>query len=148
MPIQTLSRLADLDARQWDALLPDAQPFLRHAFLASLEDSGSVGPHSGWQPAHPWRSDDGRLLAALPAYVKAHSYGEYVFDWGWADACQRAGIRYYPKLLVGIPFPRSAGRACSARTRRSVNCSAPCAGQRAGRWSGVHVNFTDARADA
>ncbi|SDH93872.1 GNAT family N-acetyltransferase [Pseudomonas panipatensis] len=150
MPIQTLSRLADLDARQWDALLPDAQPFLRHAFLASLEDSGSVAPQSGWQPAHHLlRGDDGRLLAALPAYVKAHSYGEYVFDWGWADACQRAGIRYYPKLLVGVPFsPVSGARLLGEDAALTELLGALAQGSEAGRWSGVHVNFTDARADA
>jgi predicted N-acyltransferase len=148
MPIQTLSRLADLDARQWDALLPDAQPFLRHAFLASLEDSGSVGPHSGWQPAHHlWRSDDGRLLAALPAYVKAHSYGEYVFDWGWADACQRAGP-LLPLLLVGMPFSPVSGARLLGEDAALSELLGALRRAAGGRWSGVHVNFTDARADA
>ncbi|VFT21424.1 acyl- n-acyltransferase [Pseudomonas aeruginosa] len=110
MPIQTLATLADIDAGEWDALLPPAQPFLRHAFLSALEDSHSVTPATGWRPAHRvLRDPQGRLCAALPAYVKAHSYGEYVFDWSWADACQRAGIRYYPKLLVGVPFTPVAG---------------------------------------
>src|SRR5690606_21836398 len=104
------SRLSELPSDQWDALLPDAQPFLRHAFLSSLEDSGSVTARTGWRPAHHvLRDDAGQLRAALPAYVKAHSYGEYVFDWGWAEACQRAGIRYYPKLLVGVPFSPVSG---------------------------------------
>ncbi len=95
MPIQTLHRLAELDPTEWDALLADSQPFLCHAFLSALEDSGSVGGRSGWQPAHRLlRDPQGGLRAALPLYRKSHSYGEYVFDWAWADACQRAGIRY------------------------------------------------------
>lgn len=115
MPIQTLATLADIDAAEWDALLPPAQPFLRHAFLSALEDSRSVTPATGWRPAHRvLRDPQGRLCAALPAYVKAHSYGEYVFDWSWADACQRAGIRYYPKLLVGCLHP---GRRCAPAGR-------------------------------
>ncbi|MFP8978206.1 peptidogalycan biosysnthesis protein, partial [Pseudomonas aeruginosa] len=75
MPIQTLATLADIDAAEWDALLPPAQPFLRHAFLSALEDSRSVTPATGWRPAHRvLRDPQGRLCAALPAYVKAHSY--------------------------------------------------------------------------
>lgn len=87
----TIDRLADLPASDWDALLPAGQLFLRHAFLSSLEDSGAVGPGTGWLPAHRMMRDaQGRLTAAAPAYRKLHSYGEYVFDWGWADACRRA----------------------------------------------------------
>ncbi|MCP6373861.1 GNAT family N-acetyltransferase, partial [Klebsiella pneumoniae] len=78
--------------------------------LSSLEDSGSVGGRSGWDPAHQvLRDGQGGLRAAMPAYLKSHSYGEYVFDWAWADACQRAGIRYYPKLLVAVPFTPVSG---------------------------------------
>ena len=105
MPILTLSALSELDASSWDALRIDQQPFLCHAFLSALEDSGSVGGRSGWQVAHRVLQDGrGRVLAAMPAYIKSHSYGEYVFDHGWADACHRAGIDYYPKLLGAIPF--------------------------------------------
>ncbi|WPP47762.1 GNAT family N-acetyltransferase [Pseudomonas sp. AN-1] len=150
MIIQTLERIGELPAAQWDALLADGQPFLRHAFLAALEDSGSVGTRTGWQPAHRLlRAADGRLLAAMPAYVKSHSRGEYVFDWAWADACQRAGIAYYPKLLAAVPFSPVSGTRLLAR-------DAPAAGglldavsaQLPGlRLSGLHVNFTDAFAD-
>lgn len=149
MPIHRLSRLGDLAPGQWDALLPDAQPFLRHAFLASLEDSGSVTARTGWRPAHHVLLDDaGRLRAALPAYVKAHSYGEYVFDWGWADACQRAGIRYYPKLLVGVPFsPVSGARLLGSDEGIAELLGVLAEGTAEGVWSGVHVNFTDPRAD-
>ena len=150
MTIQTLERIGELPAAQWDALLADGQPFLRHAFLASLEDSGSVGARTGWQPAHRLlRVADGRLLAAMPAYVKSHSRGEYVFDWAWADACQRAGIAYYPKLLAAVPFSPVSGTRLLAR-------DAPAAGELLDavsaqlpglRLSGLHVNFTDAFAD-
>ncbi|PKL97887.1 MAG: GNAT family N-acetyltransferase, partial [Gammaproteobacteria bacterium HGW-Gammaproteobacteria-7] len=95
-----LNSIHEIAASQWDGLLTEVQPFLRHAFLSALEDSGSVGGRSGWQPAHAvLPGEQGQLLAAMPAYVKSHSYGEYVFDHGWADACHRAGIDYYPKLL-------------------------------------------------
>lgn len=150
MPISTLHRLADLDAAAWDALVPSAPPFLRHAFLCALEDSGSVGAGSGWQPAHQLSSDAaGRLLAALPAYVKSHSYGEYVFDHGWADACRRAGIVYYPKLLGAIPFspvsgPRLLGDpAAAAQLLDELTASLERQG-----LSSLHINFTDAPADA
>jgi len=149
MPISTVHRLADLDAAAWDALVPGAQPFMQHAFLCALEDSGSVGGRSGWRPAHRLQSDEhGQLLAALPCYVKVHSYGEYVFDHGWADACRRAGIRYYPKLLAGVPFtpvsgPRLLGEAAAAgRLLDELSQGLDGAG-----LSGLHINFTDAPAD-
>ncbi len=151
MPIQTLSRLSEVDAASWDALLKDDQPFLRHAFLATLEDSGSIGGRSGWWPAHRLlRGAGGELLAAMPAYVKAHSYGEYVFDWGWADACQRAGIDYYPKLLAAVPFSPVRGarllghdEAAAAQLIDALVPELEVAG-----LSGLHINFTDAFADA
>ncbi|VFT04753.1 acyl- n-acyltransferase [Pseudomonas aeruginosa] len=149
MPIQTLATLADIDAAEWDALLPPAQPFLRHAFLSALEDSRSVTPATGWRPAHRvLRDPQGRLCAALPAYVKAHSYGEYVFDWSWADACQRAGIRYYPKLLVGVPFTPVAGARLLGEDEGLQGLLASLGEEaEASGLSSIHVNFTDARAD-
>ncbi|HFT6911944.1 TPA: GNAT family N-acetyltransferase [Pseudomonas aeruginosa] len=149
MPIQTLATLADIDAAEWDALLPPAQPFLRHAFLSALEDSHSVTPATGWRPAHRVLCDpQGRLCAALPAYVKAHSYGEYVFDWSWADACQRAGIRYYPKLLVGVPFTPVAGARLLGEDEGLQGLLASLGEEaEASGLSSIHVNFTDARAD-
>lgn len=96
-------------AGQWDALAGD-NPFVSHAFLTALEDSGSVGPGTGWSPAPVLIEDaDGRLAAALPAYLKAHSQGEYVFDHSWADAWQRAGGSYYPKLQIAAPFTPATG---------------------------------------
>ncbi|GAB3383047.1 GNAT family N-acetyltransferase [Azotobacter armeniacus] len=150
MPIINLARLSDLPARDWDALLPEPQPFLRHAFLATLEDSGSVGGRSGWQPEHRLFCDGaGRPLAALPAYVKTHSYGEYVFDWAWADACQRAGIRYYPKLLCAVPFtPVGGARLLGRAEEAGALLDALTSGLREQGLSGLHVNFTDPAADA
>ncbi|CAD5379991.1 conserved hypothetical protein [Pseudomonas sp. OF001] len=150
MTIQTLPSLALIAAHDWDRLLPDGQPFLRHAFLAALEDSGSVGARSGWQPAHRLLRDaDGRLLAAMPAYVKSHSRGEYVFDWSWADACQRAGIAYYPKLLAAVPFsPVTGARLLAQETAGAGQLLDGLAEGLAGEGlSGLHVNFTDAFAD-
>ena len=99
----------------WDALVPPDDPFCTHAFLSALEDSGSATRETGWMPAHVLvRTVDGDtpgpLLAAAPAYVKDHSYGEYIFDWGWAQASQRAGIAYYPKVVSAVPFTPATGR--------------------------------------
>ena len=99
-----------LPARDWDALAGAGHPFMSHAFLTALEDSGSVGPGTGWDPV-PLVIEDaaGRLLAALPAYAKEHSQGEYVFDHAWADAWERAGGDYYPKLQIAAPFTPATG---------------------------------------
>lgn len=94
-----------LDPAQWDACAGPDNPFVSHAFLSILEESGSVGAGAGWSPAPVTiRDAAGGLLAAAPAYLKSHSQGEYVFDHGWADAWERAGGRYYPKLQVAVPF--------------------------------------------
>lgn len=102
--------VASLDAAQWEALGDGGNPFMRHAFLSAMEDSGSVGEGTGWQ-ALPIVLEDGsgQLLGALPAYAKFHSQGEYVFDHGWADAWQRAGGAYYPKLQIAAPFTPATG---------------------------------------
>jgi predicted N-acyltransferase len=98
------SGVAGLNARAWDRLA-DEHPFVSHAFLAALEESGSVGPGTGWTPAPILIEDESEhLVAAAPAYLKSHSRGEYVFDHGWADAWERAGGAYYPKLQVAVPF--------------------------------------------
>ena len=101
--------VGELPADQWDALTDGGNPFVSHAFLSSLEDSGSVGPGSGWQPAPLVIEDNGKLVAALPAYLKGHSQGEYVFDHAWADAWERAGGSYYPKLQIAAPFTPATG---------------------------------------
>ncbi|MXO75624.1 GNAT family N-acetyltransferase [Altererythrobacter aerius] len=101
--------VGELPADQWDALTDGGNPFMRHAFLSALEDSGSVGEGTGWLPAPLVIEDAGRLVAALPAYLKGHSQGEYVFDHAWADAWERAGGRYYPKLQIAAPFTPATG---------------------------------------
>ncbi|MBF7729677.1 GNAT family N-acetyltransferase [Pseudomonas sp. N040] len=150
MPVLTLSSLSEINPADWDALLAGAQPFVQHAFLASLEDSGSVGRGTGWGPAHRLlRSASGELLAAMPAYVKQHSYGEYVFDHAWAQACQRAGIGYYPKLLAAIPFtPVSGQRLLGQPQDAALLLDEVVAGLPAQGLSSLHVNFTGAPEDA
>jgi uncharacterized protein len=108
--------IADIDASEWNAVSGTDYPFIRHEFLAALEISGSVGDGTGWQPMHVTvrsTEPDATLLAIMPMYLKDDSYGEYVFDWSWADAYHRHGIRYYPKFLTAIPFtPASGPRIC------------------------------------
>ena len=105
-----LSAIAELDAQAWDTLFNTDYPFIRHAFLNALEQSGSVGPDTGWTPCHLLlEADDGTLLAACPLYLKAHSYGEFVFDFSWAQASERLGRPYYPRLVVAVPFTPSSG---------------------------------------
>jgi predicted N-acyltransferase len=99
------SGVAALPANEWDALTDGGNPFVGHAFLSILEESGSATPARGWQPVPITISDaDGRLAGALPAYAKSHSQGEYVFDHAWANAFERAGGSYYPKLQIAVPF--------------------------------------------
>jgi uncharacterized protein len=150
MPLQRLDSLSALAPEIWDALVPSGQPFLRHAFLSSLEDSGSLGPRSGWSAEHLLHYEDGQLIAALPGYRKWHSYGEYVFDHGWAQACERAGIDYYPKLLVAVPFsPVSGPRLLSATPGAAIDLLQSLPGYiEIEQLSSVHVNFTDPDADA
>jgi len=102
------SSLRAFDPAEWDALAGD-QPFVRHAFLSALHDTGCAAPETGWQPAYLAMRRDGRLAGAVPLYLKHHSRGEYVFDFAWADAHARHGLRYYPKLLSSIPFTPVAG---------------------------------------
>lgn len=109
MSLTLLTQLTDLPACQWDALTPDDQPFLRHAFLSTLEQSGCLGKGNGWQPLHLLWMENGEVRAALPGYRKSHSMGEYVFDHAWADACLRAGVAYYPKWLAAVPFSPVTG---------------------------------------
>lgn len=104
-----VSGIREVGAAQWNALAGRDHPFLRHEYLCALEDSGSVGADSGWEPHHLLLHDGARLVGAMPCYRKYHSYGEYVFDWSWADAYRRHGEPYYPKLLSAVPFTPAAG---------------------------------------
>ena len=123
LAVRTVVSLAEIAPEAWDACAnppglsaePGAgerfNPFVAHAFLRALEESGSVGRRTGWTPAHVIVEDaSGRLVAAAPTYLKTHSQGEYVFDHAWADAYERAGGRYYPKLQVAAPFTPVTGR--------------------------------------
>jgi len=150
MLLNRLDSIHEVAASQWDGLLTAAQPFLRHAFLATLEDSGSVGGRTGWQPAHAALfGEQGQLLAGMPGYMKSHSYGEYVFDHGWADACQRAGIDYYPKLLAAIPFSPVAGQRLLGAAPAAGQLLDGLSGDLASRGlSSLHVNFTTSAEDA
>ncbi|MGE0371768.1 MAG: GNAT family N-acetyltransferase [Gammaproteobacteria bacterium] len=110
MPIRILPAIDHVDPAQWNALAGADMPFLRHEFLAALEHHGAVGGRSGWQACYLVHEDSGRLRGALPMYLKAHSFGEFVFDWAWADAHERIGSPYYPKLVVAVPYTPVTGR--------------------------------------
>jgi len=145
---RVLDRIDDVSAADWDACAGPDNPFLRHAFLKALEDSNSVGRKAGWLPQHLAIADEtGALVAAAPMYVKSHSQGEYVFDWGWAEAYERAGGRYYPKLQVAVPFtpvpgPRllvRAGYETAMLREVLVNTLREITEQ--SRFSSLHVTF-------
>lgn len=101
--------IADIDAAQWNALAGDS-PFLRHEFLLAAEETGAASPDSGWTPRHITIADGSRLVGAMPLYEKSHSWGEFVFDWSWAQAYEQAGLRYYPKLVSAVPFTPATER--------------------------------------
>jgi hypothetical protein len=108
--IRVARSLADVDAAEWNALLTAGEPFLRHEFLRALEESGCATPGTGWDPHFLLHRDrTGRLDGAMPLYLKAHSWGEFVFDFAWAEAYHRAGLRYYPRLVSAIPFTPATG---------------------------------------
>lgn len=108
--LKTNARIAEIGAEAWDQLAGLDNPFNSYAFLSALEESGCVAAHTGWQPQHlSVETEAGEILGVVPAYLKGHSQGEYVFDHAWADAFERAGGSYYPKLQISIPFtPASA----------------------------------------
>jgi uncharacterized protein len=138
--------VAAIDAEQWDRVAGAGNPFQSHAFLAALENSGSVGRGSGWQPLPITVADaDGQLVGALPAYGKSHSQGEYVFDHGWADAYTRAGGHYYPKLQIAAPFTPATGPRLL--TRDGAVAKALLAGAEAvvhqHKLSSAHATFID-----
>ncbi|WGJ15442.1 GNAT family N-acetyltransferase [Methylocapsa sp. D3K7] len=164
--VQVAQSLREIDAAQWDACAnpqadgqaPDPHgdesheaerfnPFISHAFLRALETSKSIGPRTGWTSTHLLVKDtDGRLAAAAPAYLKTHSMGEYVFDHGWADAYHRAGLHYYPKLQVAVPFtPVTGRRLLVAPGHGEAARSALLGGLRAWREkieaSSIHITF-------
>jgi hypothetical protein len=144
---ELLPGVAAVAPAEWNALVGEESPFLEWEWLASLEESGAAAEATGWAPRPLVAREDGRLVAACPLYAKGNSEGEFVFDWGWAEAAQRAGIDYYPKLLVGVPFTPVAGaRLLTAPgvdrarwlPRLAEALREVC---RSNGLSGVHVNF-------
>ncbi len=146
--IRVLDHPAAVDAEQWNVLLalqPSSGPFMRHEYLLALHESGSACSSTGWTPQFLCVEQDSVLIAACALYLKDHSYGEYVFDWAWADAYQRHGLRYYPKLLGAVPFtpvpgPRllardSAGRAVLLQAIQQIASQA--------KLSSAHLLFMD-----
>jgi hypothetical protein len=110
---EIIPSIADIDAADWNRLTGTEYPFLRHEFLLALEESGSVGDGTGWHPSHLLlRDEHGTLRGAMPLYQKTNSWGEFVFDFAWADAYQRAGLRYYPKLVAAVPFTPASSPCC------------------------------------
>tara|TARA_B110000444_G_scaffold254079_1_gene285988 strand:- start:1790 stop:2962 length:1173 start_codon:yes stop_codon:yes gene_type:complete len=108
--VQFHNSIADIDSEDWNSLFGKDYPFTRHEFLLALERSGCTDKKSGWQPFHLVLFDDNnKAIAALVIFLKGHSYGEYIFDWSWADAYHRSGKQYYPKLLSAIPFTPATG---------------------------------------
>ena len=135
------SGVAEIGSREWDALA-GGDPFLSHAFLAALEQSHSVGPGTGWSPAPILIDGDDALEAAAPAYLKAHSQGEYVFDHGWAEAWERAGGQYYPKLQIAVPFtPVPGPRLLGSRPQQLLAAAEAVAVQNG--LSSAHITFID-----
>jgi predicted N-acyltransferase len=140
------SSIGQIDPVAWDACAGDDNPFVSHAFLSAVEDSGSAGARTGWLPRHATlRDSSGRLVAAAPMYAKSNSYGEYVFDHGWANAFEQAGGRYYPKLQVAVPFSPVPGPRllCDPDAGIAPAALAQALMQACGelKLSGVHVTF-------
>ena len=148
---QFLNSIADIDAGEWNALAAGGQPFLRHEFLLAMEQSGCAAPATGWSPRHiVIRDAQQRALAAMPTYAKAHSRGEFVFDFSWANAFHQHGLNYYPKLLTAVPFTPVTGSRMLVRggeSRQALESAliaaarAAVAGEDLSSW---HVLFPDA----
>ena len=146
--IRVLDHPAQVDASQWNALLdaqPSATPFMRHEYLLAMHESASAVEASGWSPQFLAIHEGTQLVAACPLYLKAHSYGEYVFDWAWADAYQRHRLRYYPKLLDAVPFTPVPGTRLLARSQadRQLLLQAMQQFAREAKLSSAHLLFLD-----
>lgn len=118
--IDTMNGLGEITPAEWNTLAGDSHPFTTWSYLHALETSGSANDASGWSPAHLVARHEEKITGALPLYRKFHSYGEFVFDFAWADACQRAGLAYYPKLLTAIPFTPVTGPRLLGDTRGTL----------------------------
>lgn len=150
MRVEIREGLGDVDPAAWDALTGAHNPFVEHTFLRLLETSNSASGEAGWLPLHVLVYDYGdRLVGAAPCYLKNHSYGEYIFDWMWAEAAERAGIDYYPKLLVGVPFTPATGprllthpEADTSTVRRTLLLGLDALREETGA-SGIHILFCE-----
>jgi len=144
------SRLDEIDAAAWNALLPDDNPFVSHAFLAGLETCGCLREEYGWRANHLCLYSGARLVAAAPLYLKRNSHGEYIFDWSWASAYERTGRDYYPKLLGAVPYSPVTGsrllvhRDEDAATLRALLVQTILAAVEGAKLSSAHVNFVSA----
>ncbi len=141
--IEVAATLKDVNPADWDALSDGGNPFVSHAFLSSLEDSGCTTAKTGWQPNHILLRSAGNLAGAAICYRKSHSMGEYVFDHGWAEAFQRAGGRYYPKLQVSIPFTPATGPRLLAHDPKTRLALAAALEEACATASSVHATFVN-----
>ena len=150
--VEVVARIAEVPAAAWDACAnPDPatyNPFVAHAFLKALEDAGTVGGRTGWTPRHlVLRDARGEIVGCAPCYLKSHSQGEYVFDYGWADAYMQAGGRYYPKMQIAVPFTPVPGPRLLIRpgpdrsTHEAVLAAAAVEVAESSGLSGVHITF-------
>ena len=142
--LEVAESIAKLPADAWD-VLAGGVPLLSHAFLSAFETSSSVGAGTGWQPCFLLLYDDTQLIGAMPLYVKYHSYGEYVFDWAWAEAYERNGLSYYPKLVSAIPFtPITSSRLLTNHPdTKALIVNALSQIMRQNKMSSAHVLFPD-----
>src|SRR5688572_32444366 len=135
--VRVVESLDSVDPQEWNALA-GGQPFVRHEFLSALIDTGCAAAASGWTPQFLLVRRAGALVAAMPLFAKTHSYGEYVFDWAWAEAHERHGIAYYPKLLSAVPFtPVRGSRLLGAEKKLLVDAALELARE----FSSFHVLF-------
>ena len=138
--VRVVDSLAGVDPQEWNALAGE-QPCVRHEFLSALIDTGCASAPSGWRPQILLLHRAGALAGALPLFAKSHSYGEYVFDWAWADAHQRHGVEYYPKLLGAVPFTPISGRRLLAPREEDRKVLAAAALDLSKVFSSLHVLF-------
>jgi uncharacterized protein len=147
--VRVHSAIGEIPAAAWDACAGDVNPTISHTFLNALEESGSTTTRTGWAPQHmSLAGADGEIVAVVPLYAKTHSYGEYIFDYGWADAYERAGGRYYPKLLSAVPFtpvpgPRLLLRPGAPAEAREHLLAGMVEFTKRRRISSLHVNFPE-----
>lgn len=149
MDIRICSSIEEISRDDWNSLVVKKSPFVGHGFLSALESTDCLGERHGWYPAHITIFEKEKLVAAMPAYIKTNSYGELVFDWSWADAYQRAGLAYYPKLVTAIPYTPARGqrmlvdKSCDAKKYRAILLQAAISLCQQQSFSSYHCLFPD-----